>query len=74
MAARMIRRCTDADLAAIDAIINEAALAYRGQRHQFRLAAPGETQRLLQTYWNVPSRRREESVVLVYGKPGTTRR
>jgi len=26
----MIRRCTDADVAAIDAIINEAAQAYRG--------------------------------------------
>lgn len=26
----MIRRCTDADLAAMDSVINEAALAYRG--------------------------------------------
>lgn len=26
----MIRRCTDVDVPAIDAIVNEAAVAYRG--------------------------------------------
>jgi GNAT superfamily N-acetyltransferase len=157
----MIRQCTDADLATIDAIINEAAEAYRGvipadcwhdpymsraelvaeidagvlfygwersgellavmglqpvrdaslirhayvrpayqgqgvgselllelrnrttgpllvgtwadarwairfyERHGFRLTPTGEADRLLQTYWTIPARQRETSVVLV---------
>jgi GNAT superfamily N-acetyltransferase len=156
----MIRRCTDADVPAIDAIINEAATAYRGvipadclhepymershllaeiaagvefwgwdeagvlvgvmglqkvrdvtlirhayvrrshqgrgvggalltelaartdgpllvgtwasaewaikfyERHGFRLAAAGEKDRLLDTYWNISSRQQQTSVVL----------
>jgi GNAT superfamily N-acetyltransferase len=159
----MIRRCTDADIPAIDAIVNEAAAAYRGvipadcwhepymprgelvaeiaagvefwgwddagalagvmglqtvrdatlirhayvrtsrqghgiggalltalvarangpllvgtwaaaewairfyQRHGFRLVTIDEKERLLQTYWTVPPRQRDVSVVLTYG-------
>jgi len=158
----MIRRCTDADIPAIDAIVNEAAAAYRGvipadcwhepymprgelvaeiaagvefwgwddagalagvmglqtvrdatlirhayvrtsrqghgiggalltalvarangpllvgtwaaaewaidfyRRHGFRLVGPAEKDRLLSTYWRIPDRQREVSVVLVH--------
>jgi GNAT superfamily N-acetyltransferase len=34
------------------------------ERHGFALVAPAEKDRLLQTYWNVPARQRETSVVL----------
>jgi len=34
-------------------------------RHGFRLVPPAEKDRLLQTYWNVPARQRQNSVVLV---------
>lgn len=34
------------------------------ERHGFRLVTPNETDRLLQTYWTVPPRQREVSVVL----------
>jgi GNAT superfamily N-acetyltransferase len=36
------------------------------QRHGFRLVSSDEKDELLQTYWNVPARQREASVVLVY--------
>lgn len=34
------------------------------QRHGFRLVEPAEKDRLLSTYWNIPARQRETSVVL----------
>lgn len=34
------------------------------QRHGFRLVTPAEKDRLLQTYWNIPGRQVETSVVL----------
>ena len=36
------------------------------QRHGFRLVSPEEKDRLLSTYWTIPDRQRETSVVLVY--------
>jgi GNAT superfamily N-acetyltransferase len=38
------------------------------QRHGFRLASPAEKDRLLTTYWNIPSRQKETSVVLTYSR------
>ena len=35
------------------------------QRNNFRLVAADEKDRLLQTYWRIPARQREESVVLI---------
>src|SRR5437899_5224128 len=35
------------------------------ERHDFRLVPPDEKDRLLQTYWNIPPRQRDTSVVLV---------
>lgn len=35
------------------------------QRHGFRLVSPEEKNRLLKTYWNIPERQVETSVVLV---------
>lgn len=37
------------------------------QRHGFELVAPDEKTRLLKTYWSVPERQIETSVVLQYG-------
>jgi GNAT superfamily N-acetyltransferase len=37
------------------------------ERHRFRLVGPAEKDRLLGTYWNIPERQREVSVVLVHG-------
>jgi GNAT superfamily N-acetyltransferase len=34
------------------------------ERHGFRLVGPDETRRLLQTYWSIPERQAEVSVVL----------
>jgi len=34
--------------------------------HGFRLVSPAEKDRLLGTYWNIPPRQKEVSVVLVY--------
>ena len=36
------------------------------ERHGFRLAARAEKDRLLDTYWSIPARQRETSVVLVH--------
>jgi GNAT superfamily N-acetyltransferase len=36
------------------------------ERHGFRLLPPGEKDRLLTTYWNIPERQKETSVVLRY--------
>jgi GNAT superfamily N-acetyltransferase len=36
------------------------------QRHGFRLVSPEEKDRLLSTYWSIPARQRETSVVLTY--------
>jgi N-acetylglutamate synthase-like GNAT family acetyltransferase len=36
------------------------------QNHGFRLVSEEEKNRLLQTYWNIPARQIETSVVLVY--------
>ena len=36
------------------------------ERHGFRLVSPQEKDRLLSTYWNIPSRQKETSVVLTY--------
>ena len=41
------------------------------QRHGFRLVSPEEKDRLLTTYWNIPDRQRQASVVLE--KPGDSR-
>jgi GNAT superfamily N-acetyltransferase len=38
------------------------------QRHGFRLVSPQEKDRLLATYWKIPLRQKETSVVLVYGR------
>jgi len=35
------------------------------QRHGFRLVGPEEKDRLLSTYWNIPARQRDTSVVLM---------
>jgi N-acetylglutamate synthase-like GNAT family acetyltransferase len=37
------------------------------ERHGFRLVTPAEKDRLLDTYWRIPQRQKETSVVLVYG-------
>jgi len=34
------------------------------EKHGFRLTSPEEKDRLLRTYWNIPERQRETSVVL----------
>lgn len=36
------------------------------ERHGFRLVPPAEKDRLLSTYWSIPSRQKETSVVLMY--------
>ena len=36
------------------------------ERHGFRLVGPEEKDRLLDTYWSIPARQRETSVVLVH--------
>ena len=36
------------------------------QRHGFRLVSPAEKDKLLGTYWSIPLRQKETSVVLVY--------
>ena len=38
------------------------------ERHTFRLTSTEEKDRLLTTYWNIPRRQRDTSVVLVRGK------
>jgi GNAT superfamily N-acetyltransferase len=38
------------------------------ERHGFRLASPVEKDRLLRTYWNIPFRQKDTSVVLVYAR------
>ena len=40
------------------------------ERHGFRLVAPPEKDALLSTYWSIPDRQRETSVVLIHGCPG----
>jgi len=40
------------------------------ERHGFRLASPQEKDRLLSTYWSIPERQRETSVVLVLAADG----
>jgi GNAT superfamily N-acetyltransferase len=37
------------------------------EKHGFRLASQSEKNRLLDTYWSIPDRQRETSVVLVHG-------
>jgi GNAT superfamily N-acetyltransferase len=48
------------------------------ERHGFRQVEPAEKDRLLDTYWSIPARQRDTSVVLVHGRgqgaPGSTRR
>jgi GNAT superfamily N-acetyltransferase len=39
------------------------------QRHHFRLVTPGEKDSLLDTYWTIPARQRDTSVVLVHEPP-----
>ena len=36
------------------------------ERHGFRLVSPAEKDRLLSTYWSIPTRQKETSVVLTY--------
>ena len=36
------------------------------ERHGFRLVSPAEKDKLLSTYWSIPLRQKETSVVLVY--------
>jgi len=40
------------------------------ERHGFRLVTPHEKDVLLSTYWSIPDRQRETSVVLIHGCPG----
>jgi len=42
------------------------------ERHQFRLAGAAEKDRLLDTYWTIPPRQRDVSVVLVHEGRQTT--
>jgi GNAT superfamily N-acetyltransferase len=44
------------------------------ERHGFRLVSPREKDRLLDTYWTIPARQREASVVLVHGTAGPASR
>ena len=37
------------------------------ERHGFRLVTPAEKDRLLDTYWTIPERQRDTSVVLAHG-------
>ena len=37
------------------------------ERHGFQLVSPEDTDRLLRTYWSIPARQRETSVVLRFG-------
>ena len=47
----------------------DAAWAIRFyQRHGFRLAPPEEKDRLLTSYWNIPPRQQETSVVLAHAR------
>jgi len=39
------------------------------EQHGFRLVSEREKNRLLKTYWNIPARQIETSVVLIYRKP-----
>jgi GNAT superfamily N-acetyltransferase len=41
------------------------------QRHHFRLVTPGEKDTLLDTYWTIPARQRDTSVVLVHEPPAS---
>ncbi|HKX32318.1 MAG TPA: GNAT family N-acetyltransferase [Blastocatellia bacterium] len=41
------------------------------ERHGFRAVSAAETERLLVTYWSIPPRQRETSVVLVYQPDGS---
>jgi hypothetical protein len=38
------------------------------ERHGFRLVSAEEKDRLLDTYWTIPARQRETSVVLVHDR------
>jgi hypothetical protein len=38
------------------------------ERKGFRLVPPAEKDRLLSTYWSIPSRQKETSVVLMYAR------
>jgi GNAT superfamily N-acetyltransferase len=42
------------------------------ERHGFRLVSTTEKDRLLKTYWNIPPRQQETSVVLVRGAHGAS--
>jgi hypothetical protein len=44
------------------------------QRHGFHLVATAEKDRLLSTYWNIPERQKETSVVLVFRAESTNSR
>lgn len=44
------------------------------ERHAFRLVSPAEKDRLLDTYWTIPARQRETSVVLVHETAGAASR
>jgi GNAT superfamily N-acetyltransferase len=39
------------------------------QRHRFRLVSPQEKDLLLDTYWSIPARQRDTSVVLIHEAP-----
>ena len=41
------------------------------EKHGFRLVTPAEKDRLLDTYWSIPARQRDVSVVLVHQGSGT---
>ena len=43
------------------------------ERHGFRLVSPSDKDRLLKTYWTVPLRQQETSVVLVHAPLGRAR-
>jgi hypothetical protein len=40
------------------------------EKHGFRLVSPVEKDRLLSTYWKIPERQKETSVVLRYRPDG----
>jgi GNAT superfamily N-acetyltransferase len=42
------------------------------ERNGFELVAPEEKDRLLTTYWSIPQRQAESSVVLAHRPPGTS--
>ena len=73
----LIRESEDRDLAQILAVVNDAAQAYRVdfyRRNRFTVVPNADKDRLLRTYWSIPERQIETSVVLADGRWTEARR